>query len=127
MHCKKTTFKDLFVFVGAFPLNITMCPVADTALAATSNCPAPKYFVRTSDSATLSAQSRFHVGTKKKKKKRGVGEIIKKKTVTLTFALSHSPTSQMQRPMSSEGAASSLSVTAKDVAVSVDEMVAEMK
>lgn len=107
-----------------------MCPVADTALAATSNCPAPKYFVRTSDSATLSAQSRFHVGTKKeKKKKRGVGGNKKKqtKTVTLTFALSHSPTSQMQRPMSSEGAASSLSVTAKDVAVSVDEMVAEMK
>lgn len=126
MHCKKTTFKDLFVFFGAFPLNITMCPVADTALAATSNCPAPKYFVRTSDSATLSAQSRFHVGTKKKKK-RGGGNKKKNKTVTLTFALSHSPTSQMQRPMSSEGAASSLSVTAKDVAVSVDEMVAEMK
>lgn len=77
-----------------------MCPIADTALAATSNCPAPKYFVRTSDSATLSAQSRFHVGTKKKKN-RGVGK--KNKTVTLTFALSHSPTSQMQRPMSSEG------------------------
>lgn len=70
-----------------------MCPVADTALAATSNCPAPKYFVRTSDSATLSAQSRFHVGTKKeKKKKEGWGEIKKTnknshthiRTVTLT-------------------------------------------
>lgn len=78
-----------------------MCPIADTALAATSNCPAPKYFVQTSDSATLSAQSRFHVGTEKKKEKRGVGK--KKNPVTLTFALSHSPTSQMQRPMSSEG------------------------
>lgn len=74
---RKTTFKELFVFRrGHFPLNIKMCPVADTALAATSNCPAPKYFVQTSDSATLSAQSRFHVGTERKKKnkrKTGVG------------------------------------------------------
>lgn len=54
----------------------------------------------------------------------------RKKTFTPAFALSHSPTSQMQAPMSSEEAAAHspvhlLSITAKDVAVIMDEMVAE--
>lgn len=66
-----------------------MCPIADTALAATSNCPAPKYFVQTSDSATLSAQSRFHVGTEKKKEKRGVGKKKPSHTHIRTFTLTH--------------------------------------
>jgi len=52
-----------------------------------------------------------------------------RKTFTLAFTPSHSPTSQLQAPMSSEEAAHSpvhlLSITAKDVAVIMDEMVVE--
>lgn len=48
-----------------------------------------------------------------------------RKTFTLTFAPSHSPTSQMQAPMSSEEAAHLLSITAMDIAVIMDEMVAK--
>lgn len=91
-----------------------MSNLADTALAATSNCPAPNTSIKYVKFSIVSTQSWFHV---------------EKKTFTLTFALSHSPTSQMQAPMSSEEAAHSpvhlLSITAKDIAVIVDEMVAE--
>lgn len=53
----------------------------------------------------------------------------RKKTFTLAAVLSHSPMSHMQAPMGSEEAAHSavhlLSITAKDLAVIMDEMVAE--
>ena len=81
-----------------------------------------------SNSANVSAQSWFHIG-KGKRKKRKKNKKNKPTTFTLTFVLSHSPTSQMQTPMSSEEAAHPpaphLSITAKDVAVSVDEMDSE--
>lgn len=66
------------------------------------------------------------VSCRKKKKNRGKKK--KSKKFPLTFALSHSPISQMQAPISSEEAAHSplhlLSITARDIAV-MDEMVAE--
>lgn len=91
-----------------------MSNLADTASAATSNCPAPNTLIKYVKFSNVSTQSWFHV---------------EKKTFTPAFALSHSPTSQMQAPMSSEEAAAHspvhlLSITAKDVAVIMDEMVA---
>lgn len=113
----KTTFKTWFSDVPFKYHNVSN--LADTALAATSNCPAPNTLSKYVRFSNVSTQSWFHVEKKK----------TKKKTVTLAFALSRSPTSQMQTPMSSEEAAHSpvhlLSITAKDVAVIMDEMVAE--
>lgn len=94
-----------------------MSNLADTALAATSNCPAPNTLIKYVKFSNVSTQSWFHVG--KKNKIKNIHTHIR------TFTL----TSQMQAPMSSEEAAHSpvhlLSITAKDVAVIMDEMVAE--
>lgn len=113
----KTTLKTWF---RTFPLNIIMCQnLADTALAATSNCPAPNTLIKYVRFSNVSAQSWFHVGKEKKKIK----------TKNIRTRTSHSPTSQMQTPMSSEEAAHTpihlLSITVMDAAVIMDEMVEE--
>lgn len=91
-----------------------MSNLADTALAATSNCPAPNTLIKYVKFSNVSTQSWFHVE--------------KKHSHSHSHVHTH-PTSHMQAPMSSEEAAHSpvhlLSITAKDLAVIMDEMVAE--